>query len=66
MITFDNKAKGADGGINPKKQKANEQPLKLQMSKISQEDIQNRNTFEEIEKDDKNNDKRKNNAAANV
>jgi len=35
------------------------------MSKISQEDIQNRNTFEEIEKDDNNNDKRKNNAAAN-
>ena len=29
------------------------QPLKLQMSKISQEDIQNRNTFEEIDVDDK-------------
>ena len=65
MITFEQNTKGADVGVNPKKQKANEQPLKLQMSKISQEDIQNRNTFEEIEKDDKNNDKRKNNAAAN-
>jgi len=35
------------------------------MSKISQEDIRNRNTFEEIENDDKNNDKRKKKTGAN-
>jgi len=61
-ITFEDTAKAGDGGVNSQRPKATEQPLKLQMSKISQEDIRNRNTFEEIENDDLNAfEKRKNN-----